>query len=70
MLILGTIVKNDSICDQLGQIDIILSDKTGTLTLNSMELKKVCYPTDSRFTLEDALSMQQNSKKNNMIYQK
>lgn len=39
----GALVKNGSLCDQLGRIDIILSDKTGTLTKNTMLLKKVSF---------------------------
>lgn len=34
-------MKHNSLCDQLGKVDMILSDKTGTLTRNSMTLKKV-----------------------------
>jgi len=36
-------VKHNSLCDQLGKLDVILSDKTGTLTKNTMNLKKVTF---------------------------
>lgn len=37
----GTVVRHQGICDQLGSLDMVLSDKTGTLTQNSMTLRKV-----------------------------
>lgn len=47
-----TIVRNSSIPEELGRIGFLLSDKTGTLTQNDMELKKihlgtVCFGADS-----------------------
>ena len=36
-------MKHNSLCDQLGKLDVILSDKTGTLTKNTMNLKKVTF---------------------------
>lgn len=36
-----TICKNESIVDELGKIEIILSDKTGTITKNEMYMDKI-----------------------------
>jgi phosphoserine phosphatase len=35
------VVKNSSICEELGNIDTVFSDKTGTLTANKMEVTAV-----------------------------
>lgn len=39
----GTIVKNETIVDELGKIEIILSDKTGTITQNIMKMGKISF---------------------------
>ena len=39
--IAGTIARNSSIPEELGRIDYLLSDKTGTLTKNEMIFKKL-----------------------------
>lgn len=36
-----TVVRNNSILEELGRIDFLLTDKTGTLTQNDMVLKKL-----------------------------
>jgi phospholipid-translocating ATPase len=39
--ILNTIVRNSSLPEELGRISYFLTDKTGTLTKNEMEMKKI-----------------------------
>jgi phospholipid-translocating ATPase len=39
--IAGTIVRSSFIPEELGRIDFLLSDKTGTLTKNQMEMKEI-----------------------------
>ena len=43
MLKLGVLVSNLEIIETLGAVDIICSDKTGTLTCNRMSVSHVVY---------------------------
>ena len=44
---LGTKVQTSNLNEQLGQVDYVFSDKTGTLTCNLMEFKKMSIGTFS-----------------------
>jgi phospholipid-translocating ATPase len=50
-LIEGTIARNSTIPEELGRIQFLLSDKTGTLTQNDMIFKKVSMEF-AQFTLD------------------
>ena len=39
---LKCVVKSSNLNEELGMIDYIFSDKTGTLTSNVMQFKKLC----------------------------
>lgn len=41
----GCVARNSGVCEDLGRIEYILSDKTGTLTKNVMIMKEVFIPT-------------------------
>ena len=57
----GVVVKTPNIIDDLGMVDIVLSDKTGTLTKNEMNMTKVAVKNhlfDARdFSLEYPLAL-------------
>lgn len=40
--IAGTVARNSNIPEDLGRLQYLITDKTGTLTQNEMILKKVC----------------------------
>jgi sodium/potassium-transporting ATPase subunit alpha len=50
MLKLGVLVSNLEIIETLGAVDIICSDKTGTLTCNRMSVSHVAYDADIHIT--------------------
>lgn len=56
-----TIVRTSTIPEDLGRIEYLLSDKTGTLTQNDMEMKKlhlgsICYAGDTLDIVADYMS--------------
>ena len=56
----GTIARNSTIPEELGRIQFLLSDKTGTLTQNDMIFKKISmefaqYGEDDIKEMQDAL---------------
>lgn len=70
----GTVVRNSTLPEELGRINILLSDKTGTLTQNDMVFKKLHYGTGSYrtddmdmliTTVSEALAKDNNNNNNN-----
>lgn len=57
----NTIVRNSTIPEELGRVEYLMTDKTGTLTQNEMVFKKLClgqqtYSDDSLNELQTVLS--------------
>ena len=57
----NTIVRNSTIPEELGRVEYLMTDKTGTLTQNEMVFKKLClaqqsYNDDSMNELRTILS--------------
>lgn len=38
----GSVTRNSNICEDLGRLSYLITDKTGTLTQNDMTLKQFC----------------------------
>lgn len=56
-----TIVRNSTIPEELGRVEYLMTDKTGTLTQNEMVFKKLClgqqtYSDDNLNELKTVLS--------------
>jgi phospholipid-translocating ATPase len=49
----GTTVRNSNIPEELGRVEYILSDKTGTLTKNEMHFKKLVIDENNRIEDEE-----------------
>ena len=49
----GTIARNSQIPEELGRIQFLLSDKTGTLTQNDMIFKKLSLENTVKFLFLD-----------------
>ena len=57
----NTIVRNSTIPEELGRVEYLMTDKTGTLTQNEMIFKKIClaqqtYSDDNMNELHTILS--------------
>ncbi|EOB14045.1 phospholipid-transporting ATPase IIA [Nosema bombycis CQ1] len=64
----GTVVRNSNVPEELGRISYFLSDKTGTLTKNEMEMKRVhigtaLFSEDTFHTMKNNLMVFLNKKK-------
>lgn len=49
----GTTVRNSNIPEELGRIEYVLSDKTGTLTKNEMHFKKLVVDENNQFSEDE-----------------
>ena len=52
----ATVSRTSELIDELGQVNYIFSDKTGTLTKNCMNLKKISID-DDIFNIEDLVNL-------------
>ncbi len=59
----GTVARNSQIPEELGRIQFILTDKTGTLTQNDMIFKKLSLES-IQFTNENLKELERNVRKN------
>lgn len=62
----GTICRNSQMCEDLGRINFLLSDKTGTLTQNEMIFKKITTGL-LQFTEEDFKELKSTIEKGSAI---
>jgi phospholipid-translocating ATPase len=62
----GTICRNSQMCEDLGRINFLLSDKTGTLTRNEMIFKKITTGL-LQFTEEDFDELKRTIEKGSAI---
>lgn len=69
----NAIVKKLSAVETLGGVNVILTDKTGTLTANKIEIEQLCFPNELltvsikkgilKFTTDDILKNKENFEK-------
>lgn len=59
----GTIPRNSTIPEELGRVQFLLTDKTGTLTKNDMIFKKVNMEC-AEFSLDNLQDLQNMLKEN------
>jgi phospholipid-transporting ATPase len=57
-----TVCQNSTIIEELGQIDYIFSDKTGTLTCNLMEFRNIFIAGTNYGSIEDLLETPSSHK--------
>jgi len=60
----GTLVRNSSVPEELGRIQFLLTDKTGTLTQNEMIFKKLALENGDIYTSENINAIKRILRKN------